>query len=349
MRTAASARSPALSTWHGRTDAPRTRCPCEAGALPPASDSSFLVWPGRRPKSLIIPGGRLQDPGRCVLGTPHSPLGLLPRDYSARKLALSRGENEPAQIREWRRGGRERKEARPAVSSAGAASGVQNGHFVQFNSDGTVNHVLTGVTAGPSLGMWGNPVDGHITTSSAGLIDIDPLAGGRAGSFRVIPFPAGNGDGVSVSPDGKTAYVEQGGQINGHDTATGALVFQSGPLAGAFGADGSGVISSHNSLNGVIIVNFNSGDVGLIDPATKASPITAMGAITYRRTPTTAHCFWTIPIRKSASPASRAAASGAAATADGSRAGESGSAVWRTARTGRLPPPKMGKTMSRWS
>jgi hypothetical protein len=147
---------------------------------------------------------------------------------------------------------------------------------VQFNSDGTVNHVLTGVTAGPSLGMWRNPVDGHIiATSSAGLIDIDPLAGGRAGSFRVIPFPAGNGDGVSVSPDGKTAYVEQGGQINGYDIATGALVFQSGPLAGAFGADGSGVISSHNSLNGDIIVNFNSGDVGLIDPATKAVTIIA--------------------------------------------------------------------------
>lgn len=162
------------------------------------------------------------------------------------------------------------------ATAGGKAYGVQGGQYVQFNNDGTVNHVLTDVTAGPDLGMWGNPVNGHIiASSSSGLIDIDPLANGGKGSFRVIPAPAGGGDGVSVSPDGKTAYVEQGGEINGYDIATGKLVFGSGPLAGAFGADGSGVITSTNKLNGDIIVNFNSGDVGLIDPSTSTFTIIA--------------------------------------------------------------------------
>lgn len=161
------------------------------------------------------------------------------------------------------------------ATAGGKAYGAQNGQFVQFNNDGTVNHVLTGVTASPDLGMWGNPVNGHIiATSSAGLIDIDPLAAGGAGSFKVIPFPAGNGDGVSVSPDGTTAYVEQGA-INGYDIATGKLVFSFSSFGSAFGPDGTGVISSKNKLNGDIIVNFNGGDVGLIDPSAKTFTIIA--------------------------------------------------------------------------
>jgi hypothetical protein len=68
----------------------------------------------------------------------------------------------------------------------GQAYGGGQGHFVQFNPDGTINHILTGVTTGPDLGMRGNPVTGHIEAGSgAGLIDIDPLANGGLGSFRV--------------------------------------------------------------------------------------------------------------------------------------------------------------------
>ena len=58
---------------------------------------------------------------------------------------------------------------------------------IWFNADGSINHILTGVTATTDFGMWGNPVTGHIEASSgAGLIDINPLANGGAGSFRVI-------------------------------------------------------------------------------------------------------------------------------------------------------------------
>ena len=148
------------------------------------------------------------------------------------------------------------------------------GHFVQFNNDGTINHILTGVTAGPDLGMWGNPVTGHIeASSSAGLIDINPLANGGLGSFRLINA-GGNGDGVSVSPDGKIAYSEQG-SINGYDIATGALVFSSGALFPS--PDGTGVISSTNNLNGDIIVNNNNGEVDLLNPVTKGVTIIATG------------------------------------------------------------------------
>ena len=154
------------------------------------------------------------------------------------------------------------------ATAGGQAYGAVNGQFTEFNNDGSVNHVLTGVTASPDLGMWGNPVGGHIiATSSAGLIDIDPTANGGAGSFRVISS-SGNGDGVSVSPDGKIAYVEQG-SINGYDIASGKLVYSSGSLFNS--PDGTGVISSTNALNGQIIVNNNSGEIDLLNPATNTS------------------------------------------------------------------------------
>jgi hypothetical protein len=168
------------------------------------------------------------------------------------------------------------------ATANGNAYGTQNSRYVEFNNDGTVNHTLTGVTPGPYLGMWGNPVNGHIiAASNAGLIDIDPLANGGLGSFRVINaglFP----DGVSVSPDGLTAYVENGGTIQAYSIATGALLHTYSSFGTLSSPDGSGVISSSNSLNGDIIVNFNgngstTGGIGLIDPNTLAFTAIATG------------------------------------------------------------------------
>ena len=91
-----------------------------------------------------------------------------------------------------------------ATAGGQAYGGDGLGHFVQFNANGTINHILTGVTTNPVLGMWGNPVTGHIEASSgAGLIDINPLANGGLGSFRVINA-AENGDGVSVRRTGRS-------------------------------------------------------------------------------------------------------------------------------------------------
>ena len=161
------------------------------------------------------------------------------------------------------------------ATAGGQAYGAQSSHFVQFNSDGTVNHTLTGVSATPDLGMWGNPVSGHIiASSSAGLIDIDPLANGGNGSFRVINAN-GDGDGVSVSPDGAIAYSEQG-NIIGYNIATGAVVFSSAP-ASFNSPDGTGVISSSNNLNGMILVANNNGELDLLNPATKTFIAIATG------------------------------------------------------------------------
>src|SRR5690242_918784 len=112
------------------------------------------------------------------------------------------------------------------ATASGKPYGGDGFHYVQFNDDGTINHILTGVTAGPDLGMWTNPVNQHlISASTVGLIDIDPLANGGAGSFRIIHagiFP----DGVSVSPDGNTIYAAFFGTtvVRAYDTATGALL-----------------------------------------------------------------------------------------------------------------------------
>jgi hypothetical protein len=166
--------------------------------------------------------------------------------------------------------------------ASGNAYGTQNGRYVEFNNDGTVNHTLTSVTPTPSLGMWGNPTNGHIiAASNSGLIDIDPLANGGLGSFRVINaglFP----DGVSVSPDGLTAYVENGGTIQAYNIATGVLLHTYSSFGTLSGPDGSGVITSTNSLNGDIIVNFNgngatTGGIGLIDPLTSLFTVIATG------------------------------------------------------------------------
>jgi len=157
-----------------------------------------------------------------------------------------------------------------AMTTAGGqvyGAQLQGAHYEQFNSNGThsvipVLSVTTPVvTATSNLGMWGNPMNGHIIASaSQGLIDINPVAG----TFRVINaglFP----DGVSVSPDGTVAFVENGGTVQSYNIATGALIHQ---FNTGHAPDGTGVIIG-GLFNGDVIVNNNDGTVGLLDP-TKA-------------------------------------------------------------------------------
>jgi hypothetical protein len=153
------------------------------------------------------------------------------------------------------------------TTAGGQVYGVQvqgAGVFEQFASNGTFAPIPNLQAAGlfGYLGMWGDPVNGHIIAgSNKGLVDIDPIAG----TFRVINaslFP----DGVTVSPDGSTVYVENGGTVQSYNLNTGALIhtFNTG-----HSPDGTGVISG-GSFNGDVIVNDNDGTVGLLDP-TKAN------------------------------------------------------------------------------
>lgn len=148
---------------------------------------------------------------------------------------------------------------------------AQGGVYEHFNSDGSFSPIPNLEADGlrDNLGMWGDPANGHIiTTSNEGLVDIDPLAG----TFRVINAFV-NGDGVSVSPDGKIVYVEVGGEINSYDIATGTLLktYVTGSAP-----DGTGVISG-GKFNGDVIVNGNFGTVGLLDPTTSSFVIIANG------------------------------------------------------------------------
>lgn len=161
-----------------------------------------------------------------------------------------------------------------AMTTAGGkvyGAQAQGGVYEEFNSDGTFSPIpnLTADGLRDNLGMWGDPVNGHIiTTSNKGLVDIDPLAG----TFRVINASV-NGDGVSVSPDGVVAYVEVGGEINAYNIATGALLKTY--VTGA-APDGTGVISG-GKFNGDVVVNGNFGTVGLLDPTTGLFVLIATG------------------------------------------------------------------------
>ena len=129
---------------------------------------------------------------------------------------------------------------------------------------------LTPATS-PYLGLWANPVTGHlISSSNSGLVDIDPLTG----VVHTITTAVSGADGVTVSPDGTIAYAEYGGNIYGFNIATGTQVaFYSG---GGHSPDGTGVISG-SAFNSDIIVNNNDGTVGLIDTVTGIETIIASG------------------------------------------------------------------------
>jgi WD40 repeat protein len=158
------------------------------------------------------------------------------------------------------------------TTAGGQAYGAQlqgSAPYELFSSSGA-HSAIPGLTATNSLGIWGNPVNGHIiAAANQGLIDIDPVAG----TFRVITSNPGV-DGVSVSPDGTTLYAEAGGNILAYNIATGALLHTYS--GNGHGPDGTGVISG-GTFNGFIIVNNNDGTIGLIDPSLGTETIIAGG------------------------------------------------------------------------
>ena len=147
------------------------------------------------------------------------------------------------------------------ASTGGKLYGTQDGRFVQFAADGSVDHTLTGVSAGPYLGMVGTPAGHIIATSNVGLINIDPAGNAGTGSYTMINaglFP----DGISLSPDGTTVIAENGGVIQTYDAVTGVLISTYGTSGNP---DGTGVIGG-GTFNGFIVANTNNGKIDLIDP-----------------------------------------------------------------------------------
>jgi hypothetical protein len=161
-----------------------------------------------------------------------------------------------------------------AIATAGGqVYGAQafGGIYEHFDNSGA-HTAIAGLPTNlrSNLGMWGDPVNGHIISSSnEGLIDLNPLTG----TVRVIVAAPNCCDGVTISPDGKTVYAETGGTIVAYDYATGTFLKQY--LVG-HAPDGTGVISG-GKLNGDVVINNNDGTVTLLDPTTGVVTVIASG------------------------------------------------------------------------
>src|SRR4051812_34480354 len=82
---------------------------------------------------------------------------------------------------------------------------------------------------GVSNGVWTNPVNGHLLIAFGSVHDVD-VSNINAPVDRSIPGTFA-GDGLTVSPDGKSVYTST---IDGYDIGTGALLLS----AFVSGADG---------------------------------------------------------------------------------------------------------------
>jgi WD40 repeat protein len=159
------------------------------------------------------------------------------------------------------------------ATAGGQAYGGQafGGIFYRFNNDGS-RVAIGGAIARDGirafLGMWGGP-NGHlIASSNIGLLDIDPTTG----NYRVVNggvFP----DGITVSPDGSTVYIENNGTIQAIRLSDGAVQNTYFP---GHSPDGTGVIIG-GVFDGDIIVNDNDGTLGLLDTHTGTFTIIADG------------------------------------------------------------------------
>lgn len=154
--------------------------------------------------------------------------------------------------------------------------GLLGGHYYSVNTAtlGLAQLALpNNVTA--AYGLWGNAISGHLLAgTNQGLLDINPLSG----AFTLVGSPGGNIDGVTVSPDGKIAYIETNSNaLYGYSLIApnpAVPVFSRTGLPG--GPDGTGVISG-GTFDGDIIVNNNDGTVGLINHLTGVETIIATG------------------------------------------------------------------------
>lgn len=166
----------------------------------------------------------------------------------------------------------------PATAFTVATAGG-NSYFATFNGGQyyRVNTTTLAVTplvlttpVTPYLGMWADPVNGTLISSShSGLVEINPLTG----AVHVITATVGF-DGVTVSPDGTTAYGELGGNILAYNIAAGTLL--NTYSGNGHSPDGTGAISG-GAFNGDLVVNNNDGTVGLINTGTGTETIIATG------------------------------------------------------------------------
>ena len=156
----------------------------------------------------------------------------------------------------------------------GVAYGGNGTSYGSFSSTGVFTPLSIPGLPQPLWGMAADSATGELIASTfgGGLIAINPTAN----TFRTINASLTNVDGVSVSPDGQTVYIEISGSVRAYNVHTGALIQTLAAPGGLYAPDGTGVISSSNFLNGQVIVNDNFGNVYLADPV--AHTITLIGS-----------------------------------------------------------------------
>jgi RHS repeat-associated protein len=153
-----------------------------------------------------------------------------------------------------------------------------NGAIVEINADGTFKQtILTGL--GHLLAPVSAP-NGHLYVSTENgntILDVDPIAKTATTFLSGVPRP----DGLTLSADGSVLYVAAttaggGGHVYGYDTATKALVFDSGDIGGIpLAVDGTAL--GVGTLAGNIFANTNDGRVIEINLTTKAMTLIASG------------------------------------------------------------------------
>lgn len=117
------------------------------------------------------------------------------------------------------------------------------------------------------LGLTPDLLNGHLLlgTSFNGIFDIDPTTS----AVRQITSTTADG----VTTDGTTVYGAHGGNILGFNIASGALVFDSGPIGGT--PDGTAL--GTGTLAGNIFVNTNGGTLVEVNLLTKAQTLIGTG------------------------------------------------------------------------
>jgi hypothetical protein len=155
----------------------------------------------------------------------------------------------------------------------GVAYGGNGFTFGSFSSTGVFTALNIAGLPQPLWGLAADAATGELIASTvgSGLIAINPTTN----TFRVINATLSFVDGVSVSPDGQTVYIERSNSVQAYNVTTGAFIKTLAAPLGSYFPDGTGVISSSNALNGQVIVNDNAGNLYLANPV--ANTITLIG------------------------------------------------------------------------
>jgi hypothetical protein len=137
----------------------------------------------------------------------------------------------------------------------------------QINADGTVAKVAATVPL--PLGIVLDPLNGQLFVASYGskISEVNPVTG------TVSAFVNVAADGLAFDSTTGILYAAAGGGVEGFNTASKAMVFQSGTIAG--GADG--IALGTGPVSGNLFVNTNGGTVVEINLTTKAQTIIASG------------------------------------------------------------------------